>query len=376
MEDQSCAEKGCPRILDLADEQILASQVVVIVEADERSRVCHCILSLVGRRSKQVRRGRSASMLVTGLAYCSTSKGGAGYLRGLGPDRLARGASVSSRRLHFAMAEQLPSHWKALPHRESPRGESMAAGGHLEAFLRLFAETPYMRRLIREREACAAVVTGFLESGAESPHRYQGRGSSQLPGLCVGIGGVRIDRALTTRILDAVSPHAVEAALQAAEQVRPGRRRAAGRAVERELDEAQYEASLAARRYELIPPSGMSRASWRRGETPRWSALSKSSNALSGWTPSGRLIRGSIQAALFALAHDLPAVWNAPTTSTGTKQRLIRTLIEEVIIDLDDEANEAVVTIHWVGGRHSETRVSAGPGSAAIRPTPGPPRPT
>ena len=47
----------------------------------------------------------------------------------------------------------------------------MAAGGHLEAFLRLFAETPYMRRLIREREACAAVVTGFLESGAESPHR-------------------------------------------------------------------------------------------------------------------------------------------------------------------------------------------------------------
>ena len=193
-------------------------------------------------------------MLVTGPEYCSTSKGGAGYLRGLGPDRLARGASVSSRRLHFAMAEQLPSHWKALPHRESPRGESMAAGGHLEAFLRLFAETPYMRRLIREREACAAVVTGFLESGAESPHRYQCRGTSQLPGLCVGIGGVRIDRALTTRILDAVSPHAVEAALQAAEQVD----RAAAeqrRAVERELDEAQYEASLAARRYELVDPA-------------------------------------------------------------------------------------------------------------------------
>ena len=49
--------------------------------------------------------------------------------------------------------------------------ESAAAAGHLEAFLRLFAETPYMRPLIRERETCAAVVTEYLESGAESPHR-------------------------------------------------------------------------------------------------------------------------------------------------------------------------------------------------------------
>ena len=49
--------------------------------------------------------------------------------------------------------------------------ESAAAAGHLEAFLRLFAETPYVRPLIREREACAAVVTAFLESAAESPYR-------------------------------------------------------------------------------------------------------------------------------------------------------------------------------------------------------------
>ena len=54
---------------------------------------------------------------------------------------------------------------------EQRAGEPAAAAGHLEAFLRLFAETPYMRPLIREREACAAVITAFLESGAEQPHR-------------------------------------------------------------------------------------------------------------------------------------------------------------------------------------------------------------
>ena len=54
---------------------------------------------------------------------------------------------------------------------EQRAGESAAAIGHLEAFLCLFAETPYVRPLIREREACAAVITAFLESGAGSPHR-------------------------------------------------------------------------------------------------------------------------------------------------------------------------------------------------------------
>ena len=47
---------------------------------------------------------------------------------------------------------------------ERRAGEQAAAAGHLEAFLRLFAETPYVRPLIREHEACAAVVTAFLES--------------------------------------------------------------------------------------------------------------------------------------------------------------------------------------------------------------------
>jgi len=40
-----------------------------------------------------------------------------------------------------------------------------------------------------------------------------------------------------------------------------------------------------------------------------------------------------------------------------TKQRLTRILIQEVLLDLDAASNEAVVTVHWVGGRHSEIRV-------------------
>ncbi len=41
-----------------------------------------------------------------------------------------------------------------------------------------------------------------------------------------------------------------------------------------------------------------------------------------------------------------------------TKQRLTRIVIEELVIDRKDESEEAVVTIHWTGGRHTEVRVS------------------
>ena len=218
---------------------------------------------------------------------------------------------------------------------------------------------------------CGRMMQVSYGSGSDRAYRYQCRGSSQLPGLCVGIGGVRIDRALTTRILDAVSPHAVEAALRAAEQVD----RAAAerrRAVERELEEAQYEASLAARRHELVDPAKRHVA---RELEARWNTalerVEQIEQRLVGLDAERASHPRIDQAALFALAQDLPAVWNAPTTSTGTKQRLIRTLIEEVIIDLDDEANEAVVTIHWVGGRHSETRVPR----VRIRRYPADPRP-
>jgi hypothetical protein len=39
------------------------------------------------------------------------------------------------------------------------------------------------------------------------------------------------------------------------------------------------------------------------------------------------------------------------------KQRLVRILIEEVVVDVDTNSSEIILVIHWSGGRHSELRV-------------------
>jgi hypothetical protein len=72
-------------------------------------------------------------------------------------------------------------------------------------------------------------------------------------GLCIGIGGVRVDRAVALQMLEAISHRAVEAAIFASDQVERSQKDIIA-AVERELEAARYEASLAGRRYELVDP--------------------------------------------------------------------------------------------------------------------------
>ena len=207
---------------------------------------------------------------------------------------------------------------------------------------------------------CGRMMRVFYGTRSGHAHRYQCRGDDAHvgAGLCIGIGGVRIDHAVGAQILDAVSDRAVDAAILAAEQVA----RAADdvrRAVERELEEARYEASLAARRYDLVDPAKRHVA---RELEARWNAALERVAQL-----EQRIARLDAEvttrpkidrAALMELAHDLPAAWNAPTTDARTRQRLTHMLIQEVVIDLDDAANEAVVVIHWIGGRHTELRVA------------------
>src|SRR4249919_1654000 len=62
-------------------------------------------------------------------------------------------------------------------------------------------------------------------------------------------------------------------------------------------------------------------------------------------------------ASLAALAADLKTIWTAPSTDARLKKRIVRTVIHEVIADIDTDAAEIVLLVHWVGGVHTEIRL-------------------
>jgi DNA invertase Pin-like site-specific DNA recombinase len=191
-------------------------------------------------------------------------------------------------------------------------------------------------------------------------HRYQCKGDylRTTTGICLGIGGVRVDRAVSAELLDAVAPQAVEAAIEAAERAAKADDDVR-RAAVRELEESRYEAAIAARRHSAVDPDKRLVA---RELEARWEAALRRVGQLEeriATMDAAVSARPQIdRTGLLALAQDLPSVWNAPTSDMRIKQRIVRILIREVIVDLDEATNEAVLTIHWAGGRHTEIRVA------------------
>ena len=167
---------------------------------------------------------------------------------------------------------------------------------------------------------CGRMMRVFYGMAKGNAHRYQCRGDDAHvgAGLCIGIGGVRIDRAVALQILEAVSDHAVEAAIFASDQVERSRKEIVA-AVERDLEGARYDASLASRRYELVDPTKRHVA---RELEARWNAalehvagLERRIEELSAMSAARPKID---RARLLQLARDLPTVWNAPSTETRT----------------------------------------------------------
>ena len=171
---------------------------------------------------------------------------------------------------------------------------------------------------------------------------------------CMTFGGSRIDAAMARELLRAVEPMAIEAALEA-ERMHEGRRDEQRRIVELELQQARYEASLAERRYAACDPDNRLIAaqlekSWEAA-LRRVQACEARLETLQAADPPGTVPDFA------GLADDLEAAWNAPGVSMRTRQRLLRTLVTDIIADVDEAAREVVLTIHWRGGQHSQLRV-------------------
>src|SRR6266851_2283778 len=173
---------------------------------------------------------------------------------------------------------------------------------------------------------------------------------------CIAFGGLRVDDAIEDALLGVVGPGAIAAAV-AAEQEGGQRRDQVRAAFLRDLEAARYTADRAFRQYDATDPANRLVA----GELEaRWNkALARVAEVESKIVvhDAARPMLAPDPASLATLATDLRTVWAAPTTDARLKKRIVRTLIQEVIADVDPEAAEIILVVHWIGGVHSEIRL-------------------
>jgi DNA invertase Pin-like site-specific DNA recombinase len=191
-----------------------------------------------------------------------------------------------------------------------------------------------------------------LYSSAGRP-KYHCAGQSVLGGepCVVAFGGPHPQEVISAEILAAAEQPALDAAKAAAksaERQRTDRLKAA----ELELEQARYQALLSERRYEHVDPANRLVAPELER---RWEAALNEVVRL-----EFRLVQLQEQPEpqidikqLQRLATQLPQVWHDDRANAGVKQRIVRTLIEEIIVDVDLSEGLVLMTIHWKGGRHS-----------------------
>lgn len=171
---------------------------------------------------------------------------------------------------------------------------------------------------------------------------------------CLRFGGSAVDKAIAAEILRVVQPIALEAAREAERMLTKAseeRRRAA----ELDLHKAQYEAGLAERRYAACDPDNrLIAATLERN----WEAALQRLEACRMRVDAGDApVVAMDPPDLEGLAEDVAAAWNAAGVSARTRQRLVRTLIKDIVVDVDEQRREVILIIHWQGGQHSQVRV-------------------
>jgi excisionase family DNA binding protein len=171
---------------------------------------------------------------------------------------------------------------------------------------------------------------------------------------CMTFGGPRVDTAISKELLRAVEPMAIEAALEA-ERMHRDRQDEQQHILDLELQQARYEANLAERRYAACDPDNRLIAAQLE---KNWETALRRIHDLQARHLNQKQETVEVNPGAFAdLADNLSAVWHAPGVTMRARQQLLRALIVDIVVDVDDQARDVVLTIHWRGGQHSELRV-------------------
>jgi hypothetical protein len=169
--------------------------------------------------------------------------------------------------------------------------------------------------------------------------------------LCQSLSGPVLDELVARQVLAAVEPAALEASLAAVAEVERERAELT-RHWQLRLERARYETERAARQFQACEPENRLVARelercWEEAlrqqrqldeEFARWQRTTA--------TPLSPADRDAIR----ALAADLPAVWQAETTTPADRQRIARLLLERVEVTVDRQSEQVEVRLHWAGG--------------------------
>lgn len=176
--------------------------------------------------------------------------------------------------------------------------------------------------------------------------------------LCQEVRAGPVDDLIAQLLLEALAPDQIKIAIAAVDQMTHEARQLEQQwSLRRER--ARYDAERARRQYDAVEPENRLVA---RSLERVWEERLRAADAIEQEYPQWRqrdpiVLQAEDHKVLEALASDLPALWRAPTTRPEERKRILRFIIQEVLLDQTRSRGEVWVKIIWQTGAVSEHRV-------------------
>ena len=175
---------------------------------------------------------------------------------------------------------------------------------------------------------------------------------------CQSFVGEPLEQLVAAQILQVVTPASLELSRRAAEEYER-ERTALDRHWRLRLERARQEADRAARQYHAVEPENrlVARTLERQWEEALLAqrTLEEEYHRFQQTQPTRLSV--AERAEIEKLAHDLPALWEAPQTSLADKRQVVRLLLQRVVVWAPASSWEVKVQLHWTGGTVTEHQV-------------------
>lgn len=180
---------------------------------------------------------------------------------------------------------------------------------------------------------------------------------------CQSTRGDKIDRAVAAALLEAVTPAQLQISLATFEALE-AQARQLDQQWQRRLERARYEAELARRRYTAVDPDNrLVSRSLEKDWNDKLADIEQLEREYADLPAAKRQpLSAAEREKILALAQDLPALWQAPTTTQTERKQLLRLLIKDVTISKQGRVIQ--LAIRWQTNACSRLEI--------LRPLPGP----
>ena len=203
---------------------------------------------------------------------------------------------------------------------------------------------------------CGRMLHAFYGSstGRAPVYRCPGDVGKHCGPGCISFGGMRVDCEVSVEVLEALQPGGVQASLDAWQRMQD-RESEKRQAMTLALEKARYESDRIQRQFDASDPENrLVTAELERRWNEALQRVTDLEGRLQALDDDREVVGESERQRLLDLGGDLRQVWDHPHCPVTLKKRILRTVLEQIVVWQNEDRTQLMLKLHWIGGAHTD----------------------